>query len=76
MGDVGSTATRRARGAAIVAFGAMWLVGASAQPARAADIRVDSTADAPDVKPGDHHCRTAAATCTLRLTVRARCPRR
>jgi len=69
MGDVGSTATRRARGAAIVAFGAMWLVGVSAQPARAADIRVDSTADAPDVRPGDHHCRTAAATCTLRAAI-------
>src|SRR4051794_19018221 len=40
-----------------------------APAAHAADFVVDSAADAPDVKPGDQHCRTATLTCTLRAAI-------
>jgi CSLREA domain-containing protein len=66
---MGRTTTRRAYGAALLALGAVWLVAAGAPPARAAEFVVDSTADAPDVKPGDQHCRTSILTCTLRAAV-------
>jgi CSLREA domain-containing protein len=58
---------RQARrcGALLVALGALGL----APVAHAAEFVVDSTADAPDVKPGDEHCRTATLTCTLRAAV-------
>src|SRR3954452_14464709 len=40
-----------------------------APAAHAADFVVDSAAAAPDVKPGDQHCRTATLTCTLRAAI-------
>src|SRR4051795_4690280 len=49
----------------LVVLGALTIAPA----AHAADFVVDSTADAPDVKPGDEHCRTATLTCTLRAAV-------
>src|SRR3954447_23146564 len=48
---------------------ALWLGGAGAPAARAAEFVVDSTADAPDAKTADRHCRTASATCTLRAAI-------
>jgi CSLREA domain-containing protein len=59
----------RINGVLLVALGALWLAGAGAQAAHAAELVVDSTSDAPDVKPGDHHCRTSTLTCTLRAAI-------
>lgn len=56
----------------VMSFSATFLVGSTAPPAQAAggtEFIVDSTTDAPDVKPGDHICRTAALTCTLRAAI-------
>jgi CSLREA domain-containing protein len=61
VGEIG----RRLGVVAVIVLGTLGTAGA----ARAADFVVDSTADAPDVKPGDHVCRSAAATCTLRAAV-------
>ena len=72
MGEMGMGRRRRGRTAAIAAIaaaGALCLAGAGAQAAAAADFTVNSTADQPDAKPGDHACITAAATCTLRAAV-------
>src|SRR4051812_43601835 len=49
----------------LVVLGALTIAPA----AHAADFVVDSTADAPDVKPGDEHCRTVTLTCTLRAAI-------
>jgi CSLREA domain-containing protein len=59
----------RTNGVLLVALGALWVAGAGAQVAHAAEFVVDSTADAADVKPGDQHCRTATLTCTLRAAI-------
>jgi CSLREA domain-containing protein len=59
----------RLRCAAVLVACALCFAGADAQAAHASRLVVDSTADAPDVKPGDHLCVTAAATCTLRAAV-------
>jgi hypothetical protein len=40
-----------------------------APAAQAATFTVDDPVDAPDAKPGDHQCNTAAATCTLRAAM-------
>src|SRR5258708_12676964 len=69
MSEVGTRAAWRLRGAAAITLGTLLLAGAGAQAAHAAVYVVDSTADAPDVKPGDHLCVTAAATCTLRAAI-------
>ncbi|MFL5846070.1 MAG: choice-of-anchor Q domain-containing protein [Solirubrobacteraceae bacterium] len=37
--------------------------------AHAATFTVDDPVDAPDAKPGDHQCNTAAATCSLRAAI-------
>jgi hypothetical protein len=55
--------------ATLVVLGGLAVAGAGAQAARAAEFVLDSPGDAPDVKPGDHHCRTAALTCTLRAAI-------
>jgi CSLREA domain-containing protein len=52
-------------GTALCALG----LAAGAPAAHAADFVVDSTADAADAKPGDHQCRSDAATCTLRAAI-------
>jgi CSLREA domain-containing protein len=49
----------------LIALGALWFTGT----AHAATFVVDSTTDAPDVKLGDDHCRTAMLTCTLRAAI-------
>jgi CSLREA domain-containing protein len=69
VGETGNTRVGRVRGAAVVVAAALCVAGAGAQAAHAADFGVDSTADLPDAKPGDHLCRTDAATCTLRAAV-------
>jgi CSLREA domain-containing protein len=56
------------RAAAVVVAGA-FCFAAAAPAAGAADFAVNSTADLPDAKPGDHLCLTDAATCTLRAAV-------
>lgn len=55
-------------GAAILAAG-LWVSVLGAPVAEATDFFIDSTADAPDVKPGDRQCRTASGTCTLRAAL-------
>ena len=40
-----------------------------AEPLVALDLTVDSTSDAPDAKPGDGICATAAAVCSLRAAI-------
>lgn len=57
---------------ALATAAASWLAVAAASPAQAAEgteFVVDSTTDMPDVRPGDHICRTAALTCTLRAAI-------
>ena len=41
----------RTNGVLLVALGALWVAGAGAHAARAAELVIDSTGDAPDVKP-------------------------
>jgi hypothetical protein len=62
-------ANARTRRVLLVALGALWVAGAGVPAAHAADFVVDASGDAPDVKAGDHHCRTSAATCTLRAAI-------
>ena len=69
MSTSGNTAGRSRRNAAIVATGALALAAAFAPGAHAATFVVNDTADAPDAKPGDAYCITAAATCTLRAAI-------
>src|SRR3977135_1867517 len=64
-----NTLVPRGRGAAVCVAAALCCAGAGAQAPHAAAFGVDSTADLPDVNPGDHLCRTDAATCTLRAAV-------
>ncbi len=59
----------RLRGAAVLVAGLLCLAGASAQAAQAEVFVVNSTADLPVVKQGEHLCITAADTCTLRAAV-------
>lgn len=58
---------RSARAAALAAL-ASALLGA-AWPAAAATFTVNSTADAPDVNPGDGICSDASGLCTLRAAI-------
>ena len=69
MRETSITAVRRLRIAVVVMVGALCFAGTGARAAHAADFVVDSTADLPDAKPGDHVCLTDAATCTLRAAV-------
>src|SRR5260370_20744623 len=69
MGETDMAARRRLRRATVVLACALCFAGVVAPAAHAADFVVNSTADAPDAKPGDHLCITAAATCTLRAAV-------
>lgn len=45
------------------------LLSAAGAPAGAATFQVDTQLDAVDAAPGDHQCRTAAGTCSLRAAV-------
>ncbi len=45
------------------------LAGRLAEPLVALDLTVNSTSDAPDAKPGDGTCATAAAVCSLRAAI-------
>src|SRR5260370_38239544 len=69
MGETDMAARRRLRRATVVLAWALCFAGVVASAAHAADFVVNSTADAPNAKPGDHLCITAAATCTLRAAV-------
>ncbi|HEV3129527.1 MAG TPA: choice-of-anchor Q domain-containing protein [Solirubrobacteraceae bacterium] len=69
MGETDIAAPRRPRRATVVLASALCFAAVVAPAARAADFVVNSTADAPDAKPGDHLCITVAATCTLRAAV-------
>ena len=69
MRETGNTRPRRVRGGMVVVAAALCVAGAGAQAAHATDFVVDSTADVPDAKTGDHMCRTDTATCTLRAAV-------
>jgi CSLREA domain-containing protein len=69
MTQARTMARRRRHGLTAVALAALWLAATGAPAARAADFTVDSTGDAVDAKPGDHVCRTDAATCTLRAAI-------
>jgi CSLREA domain-containing protein len=71
MRGTGKARVRCVRATAVAVVGTLCFAGAAAgaQAARAADFVVNSTADLPDAKPGDHLCSTAAATCTLRAAV-------
>src|SRR3981081_492383 len=67
MRETDAAVLRRLRRVALLGVGALCLAGAPA--AHAAEFSVNSTADLPDAKAGDHLCITAAATCTLRAAV-------
>ncbi|HUE25509.1 MAG TPA: CSLREA domain-containing protein, partial [Solirubrobacteraceae bacterium] len=69
MREAGMAVVRRGRGAAVLATATIGLAAAGAPAASAASFVVNSTADQPDAKVGDHLCITAAATCTLRAAV-------
>jgi len=69
MTETGNARFRRVRGAVIVTVGVLCLASASAQTAHAEVFAVNSTADLPVTKPGEHVCVTAADTCTLRAAV-------
>ncbi len=70
-GVSGWTASARRAGARLAACGlaacALALIGAG--PAHAADYFVDSTADGPDLNPGNGLCATAIGECTLRAAM-------
>jgi hypothetical protein len=57
------------RGAAVGVASMLCFAAAGAQTARAEVFVVNSTADLPVAKLGEHVCVTAAATCTLRAAV-------
>jgi CSLREA domain-containing protein len=59
-------ARRRSLLAALLALGLLW-----PSTAFGAQFKVNSTADEPAAQPGDHVCRTAAGTCTLRAAIEA-----
>src|SRR6202035_878193 len=63
-----TSAVRRLRGVAVL-VGLGCVAGASAQVAQAETFVVNSTADLPVAKLGEHVCITRADTCTLRAAV-------
>lgn len=63
-----TSAVRRLRGVAVL-VGLGCVAGASAQIAQAETFVVNSTADLPVAKIGEHVCITRADTCTLRAAV-------
>ena len=65
----GTITARRFRGTAVLMLALGCLAGASASAARAETFVVNSTADLPVAKQGEHLCITAADTCTLRAAV-------
>jgi hypothetical protein len=67
MRGMRSNAVRRLRGAAIVVSGVLCFAGA--QAAQAEVFVVNSTADVPVAKLGEHVCVSTADTCTLRAAV-------
>jgi hypothetical protein len=67
MTGMRSNAVRRLRGAAIVVSGLLCFAGA--QAAQAEVFVVNSTADVPVAKLGEHVCVSTADTCTLRAAV-------
>jgi hypothetical protein len=69
MTETGNARLRRVRSAAIATVGVLCLASASAHAAHAEVFAVNSTADLPVTKPGEHVCVTAAGTCTLRAAV-------
>jgi CSLREA domain-containing protein len=69
MRETGKARFRRVRATAVVLAGAFCFAGLGAQAAWAAGFAINSTADRPDAKPGDHVCLTDAATCTLRAAI-------
>ena len=62
-------ALRRLRVAAVVVAGVLGFAGAGAQAAHAEVFVVNSTADVPVAKLGEHVCVSTADTCTLRAAV-------
>ena len=62
------TCSKRLRSGLLICGLASLLIGLS-PPARAATFSVDSTADAPDVNPGDGICADSAGRCTLRAAI-------
>src|ERR1700722_13880481 len=69
MSGTGIRLVRRLRGTTVLVTGVLCLAGASAQAAQAEVFTVNSTADLPVAKLGEHVCVTAADTCTLRAAV-------
>ena len=69
MTGKGAEALRRLRGAAVVVAGVLGFAGAGAQAAHAEVFVVNSTADVPVAKLGEHVCVSTADTCTLRAAV-------
>src|SRR6202035_834321 len=69
MSGTGIRLVRRLRGTTVLVTGVLCLAGASAQAAHAEVFVVNSTADLPVAKLGEHVCVTAADTCTLRAAV-------
>jgi hypothetical protein len=69
MTGIRISAARRLRGAAVAVTGVLCFAGAGAQAAHAQVFVVNSTADLPVAKLGEHVCITAADTCTLRAAV-------
>jgi CSLREA domain-containing protein len=69
MTGTSAEAVRRLRGAAVVVAGVLCFVGSSAQAAHAEVFVVNSTADVPVAKLGEHVCVSAADTCTLRAAI-------
>jgi CSLREA domain-containing protein len=61
------TLTAMAAGATVLAMAAA--TAPAGHATAALRLGVDSTADAPDVTPGDGHCRAATGACTLRAAV-------
>ncbi|MDX6663933.1 MAG: hypothetical protein QOG68_139 [Solirubrobacteraceae bacterium] len=69
MSKTGTVAGRGLRSAAPMIAAVLSLAAAFAPAAHADTFVVDDPVDAPDAKTGDHHCITAAATCTLRAAI-------
>jgi hypothetical protein len=69
MTETGSARFWRVRSAVIVVAGVLCFVAASAQAAHAEVFAVNSTADLPVAKLGEHVCISTADTCTLRAAV-------
>ncbi|MET0306180.1 MAG: CSLREA domain-containing protein [Solirubrobacterales bacterium] len=67
--QVDAVGGRRRGRATVAALIVLACAFASAPPANAAELMVDSTADAVDVAPGDESCLTAGGECTLRAAI-------